>query len=336
MVAPASGQQPAETSPDWLKKPSPDELLAVWPREALAQGRSGRAVIHCKVSVQGVLFACTVASEEPKGADFGAAAIALTPQFLMKPAIKDGRPVVAEISLPIEFRMPHAPPGSLLHSRMNSGVGFLADTVLSNIRWAAAPTYDDVVAAYPRKAAEAGVGGRATLDCRFGADGWIKGCLVIDEAPRGKGFGKAAQSMARLFRGPAVWADGKTTNGSHVQIPVGFDPGLLESERRLVGKPVWAALPDSEAFHASYPVAALQAGVGQARVALKCTVAPGGGLDACAVDSEDPQDLGFGAATLGLSGAFRLQLWSTDGLPVVGAVVRIPVRYAVKEADKPN
>ncbi|WP_374571610.1 hypothetical protein [Phenylobacterium sp.] len=201
------------------------------------------------------------------------------------------------------------------------------NAVLSNIPWRAAPAYDQVVAAYPPRAAKAGLGGRARLKCRFGDDGWIKGCRTIDEAPKGLGFASAAQSLAGLFQGPAEGSDGGSISGAYTEIPFSFTPDMLDPAKRPTGKATWVALPDVEAFRAGFPAAAMQAGVGVARVVLRCTAGAGGALEGCAVESEEPAGLGFGDAALKLSGRFRLNAWSAEGLPVIGAVVRVPLRY---------
>ncbi len=82
-----------DVRPDWLKRPDAADVLAVWPSAAWIKGLGGRAVISCRVTLQGALADCSVNREEPVGAGFGAAAIALSPQFLMKPGIRDGKPV---------------------------------------------------------------------------------------------------------------------------------------------------------------------------------------------------------------------------------------------------
>jgi len=55
-------------------------------------GKGGRVKLSCKVTVTGVLSGCKVASKTPPGLGFGQAALAVVPQMLMSPVIKDGRP----------------------------------------------------------------------------------------------------------------------------------------------------------------------------------------------------------------------------------------------------
>ncbi len=92
------------TNPDWISRPTGDQLSAVYPVVAQALNISGRAEVNCAVTVQGDVDACTVANEFPLGQGFGQAALALTPYFKMKPQMVDGQPVGgARVNIPIHF-----------------------------------------------------------------------------------------------------------------------------------------------------------------------------------------------------------------------------------------
>ena len=80
-------------NPDWLKKPTSEQITAAWPHDALVHGKGGRAQIACRVNVQGLVEDCKVASEDPAGVGFGAAALTLTPQWQFRPATRDGKPI---------------------------------------------------------------------------------------------------------------------------------------------------------------------------------------------------------------------------------------------------
>lgn len=100
----AAAPPPGFTPPRWLHKPRWEDLDALWPRKALEQGIGGKATIHCKVSTAGALFDCKVVDEFPKDAGFGSAAVALTPQFQLTPALQDGVPVTFDgVTLPLEW-----------------------------------------------------------------------------------------------------------------------------------------------------------------------------------------------------------------------------------------
>lgn len=311
-----------EKPADWLRKPTASDLLAVYPVEALREGLAGRALISCLASTQGVLFDCYVQRESPPGVGFGSAAIALTPQFLMKPAMREGKPVVSAVRIPINWEK--SAPGS------DGGFG-ARKTVLPTLVWLAAPAYADVTAAYPVKARATKTAGRATLYCSFVSDGRLTNCDVIAEEPRGMGFAAAARKLAPLFRAPTELGDGKGLKGASVQLPFTFDSDMLAPGRAAVGKPQWKGLPVFEDVQTAF--AHTPKNVGTVRVMLSCVVQQGGYVSDCKPDSEAPSGRGFGAAAVALAAKFRLSTWSNDGLPVVGGAVRIPIRY---ESDEPQ
>ena len=53
---------------------------------------------------------------------------------------------------------------------------------------------------YPSKALDAEIGGTATAECRFTANGDLDDCIVIDESPKGYGFGPALIRMTDKLR----------------------------------------------------------------------------------------------------------------------------------------
>lgn len=326
----------AETAADWLKKPTPEQLFAVWPTEAMKKGIDGRAVIACQVSVQGALYDCRVEEETPKGMGFGTAAIVLTPQFLMKPATRDGVPVVSSVRMPINFS---GLSDRATGSHLPGGGGarpLMARSVVSDLVWDQAPNYADVAAAYPQKARDASAGGRVTLKCTLKADGRLSACSTVTEEPKGMGFSAAAKTLIPRFVGPTRYSDGKSIAGAFTQVPFVFAPDMLDPSKRFVGKASWAVLPSGDRMSAGYPRKALDAGVEQARVVMSCVAGEGGNLENCAVSKEDPAGLGFAEAALALSESFRIRPWTMDGLPTIGGKVNVPIRYqAPKEASPP-
>lgn len=315
-----------DVRPDWLKRPNGEDVLAVWPREAWSKGLGGRAVISCRITLQGALADCSVLSEDPAGAGFGAAAIALSPQFLLKPGIRDGKAVESILKIPIVFKTPDLPIGSYI-----PGTGSLGRMTLTNVTWTEAPSYDEVVAAYPKKAREKGLSGRVTLDCEFKADGRLGNCDAIQEEPRNQGFAAAAKTIIPRFLGPQVLANGVSTRGGSTQITFVFDSDMLDPAKRVVGKASWARLPSGGEVAAGYPAAAAKAGVRSARVLMLCDIGDQGRLSACAVQSEEPGGYGFAASALTISPAFQVKPWSDEGLPMVGGKIRVPIRFQLPE-----
>lgn len=308
-----------DNSAGWLRKPTEEDLGVVWPRAAWSRGLGGRATINCMVSLQGALFECVVVSEDPPGQNFGAAAVALTPQFLMKPATLKGQPAVSVVSVPILFKT-DGPGGGDLSSDGGRKM------VQAAMAWPEAPSYAEVAAAYPRKARAAGLGGRATLDCEFMASGRLWRCNTINEEPKGQGFAEAAKALAKHFRAFATTSDGKPLSGAAVQLPFAFDPAMLSQAIPTIGKSQWAGLPSAADTQAAF-AAVTKAGGGTVRVMLACTVQPGGGVSGCAVEREEPAGQGVGLAALTLAQRFRVTTWTTEGLPTVGGTINIPLRY---------
>jgi TonB family protein len=306
-----------ETDVDWLRLPNANDLRTVFPREALQRGKGGEALIRCNVSRQGALYQCRVLTEAPEDMGFGAAAIALAPQFQMKPATVDGQAVVDTVNIPIRFMAP----------ALNAGRRIPGKRFLASPSWAEAPTYDETVAAYPQRAREDRAGGSATVGCDITTNLGLNRCDVIAEEPRGKGFGRAAMQLADHFRVNTPANPAVDLRGVRTQYRVTFAPEMLLEGSRLIGKPQWTALPTGEAVIGAYPALARAANAGTARVQMRCAIAEDGGVKACVLVSETPEGLGFGDAALSLAPHFRLSVWSDEGLPIVGGQVIIPLRY---------
>lgn len=93
--------------PDWLEKPSADDMSAFYPAHAERHHISGRVIMVCQVKTDGRLSACRIESETPKGEHFGAAALGLAPKFRMIPP-DDLRPDPGQVTVPLIFKIPEA------------------------------------------------------------------------------------------------------------------------------------------------------------------------------------------------------------------------------------
>ncbi|MEO8114915.1 MAG: TonB family protein [Phenylobacterium sp.] len=320
----------ADTPPGWLRKPTAEDLMGVWPQSAMERGLGGKAVISCVVTTQGALRDCLVRSETPAGGGFGSAAIALTPQLLMKPATRNGAPVESRVEIPVNFPKPNLPTGSHMPGGGSMAPAFV-DRAISDVPWSQAPSVADVAAAYPEKARADGVSGRATLDCLLTRAGGLSGCTTLREEPKGYAFPGAARVLARKFVGPTTDRDGKSLAGVHAQVLFAFAFDTLSGSEPAIGRPQWTALPRPADMLAVFPPAAEKAGVRKARVVMKCRVAEGGALADCRVESEEPAGFGYGAATYALVPTFRLSVWTDEGLPTIGGTVRVPIRFDFTE-----
>lgn len=91
-------------NPDWLQKPTGDDMAHFYPSRAKAEFVSGRATITCAVTAEGFLIDCEVRRESPEGYGFGAAALGLSAMFRMSPKRAYGQPVDGGVvTVPIIF-----------------------------------------------------------------------------------------------------------------------------------------------------------------------------------------------------------------------------------------
>ena len=312
---------PGDANPDWMKKPTAGDLAGVFPVAAAKKGVDGKATIQCQLDVAGFLQKCQVVSEAPADLGFGQAALQLAPQFRMKPKIRGGKAVPAdEVTIPViwagfsNYRPPSMPASSLV----------------LDPPWETTPTAEQVRAAWPANAKDAGAG-QVALRCELDKTGALAGCDVISEIPSNRGFGKAARSLAPDFKVRFSPDQTKELRKYSVDVPFRFRDPAAPDARKLT-KPRWIKTLTPEGMAMIYPQAAVKAGVYSGLGVVGCTIDVHGALTDCEVRREEPAALDFGAAAIEAAKLMSMNPWSTEGEPMDGLKIVLPIRFAWQDA----
>jgi TonB family protein len=93
-------------NPDWVQKPTGDEMAKYYPKAASDAGKEGMAVIDCRVRADGTLRNCKVKKQNPAKYGFGEAALKISTIFRMRTKDEHGRSTVgAGVTIPIAFKL---------------------------------------------------------------------------------------------------------------------------------------------------------------------------------------------------------------------------------------
>ena len=313
---------PGDANPNWLRKPTGQDIANVFPKKAIDRGVGGRATIGCQVTTEGFLQNCKVLSESPKDYNFGAAGLQIMPQLRMTPKIRGGKAVPGgKVAIPINWEAP------------SRSITTTSTAIVLDPPWTQVPTLAEVNAAWPQGAAGL-TSGQAALRC--GLDhrtGRLRGCDVISESPRGKGFGKAALSLSKAFGVTFAPDEAKAGKAFKVDVPVRFRDPALPDTRKLT-KPRWIRTLSPEGMASIYPEAAVKAGVRTGLGAATCTVTATGELSNCQAVRESPAGLDFGAAAVKAAQLMRMNPWTKEGDTVDGLVITLPITFTL-ENDEP-
>jgi protein TonB len=100
-IVAGSGEGPVSiTSPYWTRRP--ENLARYYPRRALERGVEGAVMLDCIVRVNGTLQ-CTPVSETPAGWGFAEAALRISREHAMTPAMRNGLPAEGRYRMRVPF-----------------------------------------------------------------------------------------------------------------------------------------------------------------------------------------------------------------------------------------
>jgi TonB family protein len=118
---------------------------------------------------------------------------------------------MGRMSIVFEFKDPNATvPGPGLAS------------IITVPDWIRKPTFADLVRVYPAGALRREIDGMAMTSCKVAVGGTLTDCQVLEEAPAGVGFGKAALELMPKFLMRPMTRDGQPVEGGTVRIPIRF------------------------------------------------------------------------------------------------------------------
>lgn len=90
------------TDPHWRRRPG--DLARYYPNRAAARGVEGEVLLDCLVGTSGRL-SCSVLEETPAHWGFGEAALRISRDHEMAPALRDGAPVEGRYRMRVPFEM---------------------------------------------------------------------------------------------------------------------------------------------------------------------------------------------------------------------------------------
>lgn len=103
-LAAATSGAPVVTNPDWLHKPSGEDIASRYPKLMSFLGVEGHATIRCEVTIGGDADHCILLFETPVGVGFGPAALSLAPVLKFTPKKINGVAVRGgTVNVPISF-----------------------------------------------------------------------------------------------------------------------------------------------------------------------------------------------------------------------------------------
>jgi TonB family protein len=165
------------------------------------------------------------------------------------------------------------------------------------VQWRRMPTGSDMAANWP---SDRSVEGRVLMHCMVNVKGQLEHCSILEEYPKGKGFGAATLRISPIFQSSPL------TEESQITLPISWR--LADRPRTnppIATNPQWSSLPSTSEIAAVYPTAAA-GDAPKGSVTLRCFALDGGDLQGCNVISATPAHRGFEDAALDLVGKLKV------------------------------
>ncbi len=94
------------SAPQWSTRITYEQLLHVYPVQAMIYAVEGQTVTDCAVSASGVLDSCVPVWEAPAGFGFGSAALKLAPKFRLQPPGDAPLTAASHVHVVLGWRLP--------------------------------------------------------------------------------------------------------------------------------------------------------------------------------------------------------------------------------------
>jgi hypothetical protein len=135
----------------------------------------------------------------------------------------------------------------------------------------------------------------------------LKECIVLGEAPKNFGFGKAALSLSKFFQMPPPPEVVDVTIPLTWRLSFGAPPRATPTPTITLDTLPWALTPTQVDVIAAFPAGATGK-TESGQVKMTCAVAMTGDLGNCSVTNVEPAGLGFEEAALGLAKKFHADI----------------------------
>jgi TonB family protein len=242
------------TSPhrlDWTRKPTGEDVARFYPERGKNTQTSGRAIVDCDVTADGLLDNCRVVEESPANYGFGDATLKLSRIFRLNPkTVNVNDPNLNRVIMPIVFAFPGkpSPPDGYLAGQnavavsvgVESGAKYAVGCpttskpaqlcVVHALKWKEQPWLANTLPALEGVDMESGT---TMLQCGVTAQSRLTGCTANgNPTPAAQ---KAMLAIADMLVAPEKTVDGASVGEGPVIVP--FDWSKITPLARTLKRP---------------------------------------------------------------------------------------------------